>query len=434
MKKKIPVLMACLWAAASLSQGAQDSQPLLPTPTPEQLAWQDLEFIAFAHFGMNTFTDREWGEGKEDPKLFNPTEFDASQWVRVLKTAGIKLVILTAKHHDGFCLWPSRYTDHCVRNSPWRNGQGDVVAEVAKACREGGLKFGVYLSPWDRHERTYGDSPAYNQHFRDQLKELLTNYGTVDEVWFDGACGEGSNGKKQEYDWVSYYQLVRQLQPKALIAICGPDIRWVGNEDGLARENETSVQPVGKETWSAAMHRGRQRIWHPAECDVSIRPGWFYHAQEDAKVKSLEQLMGIYYKSVGRNAVLLLNVPPDRRGLIHENDAKRLAEMGAEIKRRFGKSIAKTKGQGDAVKLHLPRPSVIDHLVVMEEIRQGERIKGYVLEALTQDGWKTLRTGNVIGHKQIIRFEPIETSEIRLRVTQSEAQPLIRKLAVYRCF
>jgi alpha-L-fucosidase len=428
------VTRGLLWACDKLEEDGQPKPeygPVLPSPTAQQLAWQEMEFIAFAHFGINTFTDREWGDGKEDPKLFAPTAFDARQWVRALKAAGIKLLILTAKHHDGFCLWPSRYTEHSVKNSPWREGKGDVVREVAQACREGGLKFGVYLSPWDRHEPSYGDSPAYNEHFRNQLRELLTNYGDVAEVWFDGACGEGPNGKRQEYDWLSYYSLVRQTQPNALIAICGPDVRWVGNEDGLARENETSVQPIGQDPWSRDMHPGKQWTWYPAECDVSIRPGWFYHAAEDAKVKSLERLLEIYYQSVGRNSVLLLNVPPDRRGLIHESDVQRLAELGAAIQQRFSRSLAETHGQGQSVELKLPSPAKIDHAILMEDIRHGERVRGYVLEVLQPAGWKEVRQGAVIGHKQIVRFPPWEASAVRLRVTASLAEPRIRKLAVY---
>lgn len=404
----------------------------LPRPTPQQFDWQDMEVIAFAHFGINTFTDREWGDGKEDPGLFNPTEFDARQWVRALKPAGVKLLILTAKHHDGFCLWPSKHTAHSVRSSPWRNGQGDVVKDAAEACRVGGLKLGLYLSPWDRHEPTYGNSPAYNEHFRNQLRETLTQYGEVAEVWFDGACGEGPNGKRQEYDWLSFYKTVRELQPRALIAICGPDIRWVGNEDGLAREDETSDQPVGKEPWQAIIHAGRTRIWYPAECDVSIRPGWFYHAKEDTRVKGLDHLMDIYYKSVGRNAVLLLNVPPDRRGLIHENDAKRLAEFGAEIQRRLGRAISETTGRGHNLRLNLERATTIDHVVVMEDIREGERIKEYTIEVLVGGGWRQVKHGRVIGHKQIVRFDPMEATAVRLQVQQSEGEPLIRKLAIYR--
>jgi len=274
---------------------------MLVKPTPQQLAWQESELTMFLHFGINTFTDREWGDGKEDPKLFNPIELDARQWVQVAKDAGFKYMILTAKHHDGFCLWPSEYTEHSVKNSPWRAGKGDVVRELADACQEAGMKMGIYLSPWDRHEQTYGDSPVYNQYFRNQLTELLTNYGEISEVWFDGACGEGPNGRRQEYDWQSYYEVIRKLQPNAVIAICGPDIRWVGNEDGVARETEWSVQDA-----NPVIHKDIEgKVWYPAECDVSIRPGWFWHKSQDDKVKSLEHLLDIYYKSVGRNRTLL---------------------------------------------------------------------------------------------------------------------------------
>jgi len=420
MRFRQMALVLVLAAAAGWASAAQgETTNVIPKPTAEQAAWQDFELTAFAHFGMNTFTDREWGEGTEDPARFNPTQFDARQWVRALKAAGFKLLILTAKHHDGFCLWPSRFTEHSVKNSPWRGGKGDVVREVADACREGGIKFGFYVSPWDRHEQMYG-TPAYNEHFLHQLRELLTQYGPVTEVWFDGACGEGPNGKRQEYDWPRYYALVRELQPKALIAICGPDIRWVGNESGVAREDESSVQPDAN----------GQR-WYPAECDVSIRPGWFYHAAEDGKVKTLEQLMEIYYQSVGRNSNLLLNVPPDRRGLIHENDAKRLAELGAEIKRRFGKSVAETKGRGVAIELALSKPAQIDHVVLMEDIREGERVRGWVVEGLVDGAWKELCKGAVIGHKRIVRFEPVVVSKVRLRCLDSAAEPIIRKFAGY---
>ncbi len=258
-------------------------------------------------------------QGRSD-SCSTPPSSTPEQWAAVLQEAGVKLLILTAKHHDGFCLWPSRWTEHCVKNSPWRGGQGDVVREVVEALRDKQIRVGLYLSPWDRNQPTYGDSPKYNEYFRNQLRELLTNYGAIDEVWFDGACGEGPNGKRQEYDWPSYYALIRELQPNALIAISGPDIRWVGNESGVARENESSV-----------VTRDGQLVWHPAECDVSIRPGWFYHPSEDAKVKSLATLADIYFKSVGRNSVLLLNIPPDRRGRIAEADVVRLKEFGAFV-------------------------------------------------------------------------------------------------------
>ena len=401
----------------------------MPKPTPQQLAWQDMELTAFLHFGINTFTDKEWGDGTEDPRLFNPSALDARQWTRALKAGGFRLAILTAKHHDGFCLWPSKFTEHSVKGSPWKDGKGDVVREFADACRAERIKVGLYLSPWDRHEKTYGDSPTYNRHFLAQLRELLTDYGEVAEVWFDGACGEGPNGKKQQYDWEAYYTLIRQLQPRALIAICGPDIRWVGNENGLAREGESSVVPAAYPRFQALSPDGRF-AWWPAECDTSIRPGWFYHANQDRQVKSLDVLMNIYCQSVGRNAVLLLNVPPDRRGLLHDTDVRRLAEFGTEIRTRFGAGLTETAGQGEVVELKMERPAAIDHIVLMEDIAQGERIRGYLLEGLTGGAWRELASGEVVGHKRIIPVKPVEVSAVRLRVTRSAGTPAIRRLAI----
>ena len=313
------------------------------TPSPEQLRWQQLELTGFIHFGINTFTGKEWGTGKEDPKLFNPTALDAKQWVKACKDAGIKQVILTAKHHDGFCLWPTKTTEHSVKNSPWKDGKGDVVKEVADACKELGVGFGVYLSPWDMNNATYG-TEAYNDLFIDQLTELLTQYGKVDEVWFDGANGEGPNGKKQVYDFERWYAHIRKLQPQAVIAVSGPDVRWVGTETGHGREEEWSVVPVGKKNKfnegsqtkvdtppsgdmmgsvlgsRSQLRDGDALKWYPAETDVSIRPGWFYHESQDKKVKTPEYLKEIYFHSVGRNGVLLLNIPPDKRGLITDFD------------------------------------------------------------------------------------------------------------------
>ena len=317
-------------------------------PSERQIAWQSLEFQAFFHFGMDTFTDREWGRGKEDPKLFNPADLDAGQWVEAAKAAGIKGVIVTAKHHDGFCLWPSRFTAHSVKASPWKNGKGDVVREVADACRKAGLKFGIYLSPWDRHEPSYGDSPRYNEHFKNQLRELLTGYGGISEVWFDGACAEGPNGKRQVYDWEGYWSLIRELQPGAVISIMGPDVRWIGNEAGVSRESEWSVIPVAQADDRPAAKdpggiagldamapdlgsltvieetakKGGRLIWYPAQVDVSIRPGWFYHPAEDMKVKTPDHLLDIYYGAVGGNAQLLLNIPPGS-GARRQNRARR---------------------------------------------------------------------------------------------------------------
>ena len=437
--------LVCLTTSLAI---AADPPPL---PTPRQLAWQRHECIAFAHFGMNTFTDREWGDGKEDPKLFNPADFDARQWAAVLKDSGIKLLILTAKHHDGFCLWPSQFTEHCVKNSPWRGGKGDVVREVVEALREKQIRVGLYLSPWDRHQPTYGDSPKYNQHFRDQLRELLTNYGPVDEVWFDGACGEGPNGKKQEYDWPSYYALIRELQPNALIAICGPDIRWVGNESGVARENESSV-----------VKSGDKLTWYPAECDVSIRPGWFYHQSEDSKVKSLATLADIYFKSVGRNSVLLLNIPPDRRGRIAEPDAARLKELRVFLDELYATDYAKSaaikasshreastsetqladgnldtcwspaEGQTiGSVEFDLGQPQTFNVARIQENIALGERVQAYHVEVFDGGKWRTLTTGRVIGHKQLRRFPAVTAQRVRLVIDQASASPAISEFGLH---
>ncbi|MEK7270964.1 MAG: alpha-L-fucosidase, partial [Planctomycetota bacterium] len=417
-------------------------------PSARQLAWQELEFTGFLHFGMNTFTDKEWGDGKEDPQQFNPTELDARQWVRAGQDAGMKLMILTAKHHDGFCLWPSRFTEHGVRNSPWKGGKGDVVREFADACHSAGMKMGLYLSPWDRHETKYGDSPAYNEHFKNQLRELLTNYGEVSEVWFDGACAEGPNGRKQEYDWAGFHAVIRECQPDAAIAICGPDARWVGNESGFARDTEWSVVGVDFEGTprdyneafyipylyedpksqgqkspgsQEALARSKRLVWWPAETDVSIRPGWFYHASEDLKVKSVETLVDIYYKSIGRNTVLLLNVPPDRRGLIHEVDSARLREFRAAIDRTFKRNLAKgtaaratnEKAPGRkfgaaravdgkaatfwateegvtaaSLEVDLGKDVTFNRAMYQEMIALGQKVEAYSLEAWHQGDWK----------------------------------------------
>lgn len=422
-----------------------------PVPSPEQLAWQRLEFIAFAHFGINTFTDREWGDGKEDPRLFHPTDFDARQWAAVLEAAGARLLILTAKHHDGFCLWPSRFTTHSVRSSPWRNGQGDVVREVVDALRERQIRVGLYLSPWDRNQPTYGDSPKYNEYFRNQLRELLTQYGPVDEVWFDGACGEGPNGKRQEYDWPSYYALIRELQPKALIAISGPDIRWVGNESGVARENESSV-----------VERDGRLVWHPAECDVSIRPGWFYHPSEDAQVKSLATLADIYFKSVGRNSVLLLNIPPDRRGRIADADATRLREFGAFVRgleatnfasdavisassrrdaaaherlvndRRLDTAWTPAADQtGGQLEFDLGQPRSFNVARIQEDLTLGERVQAYRVEVFEDGAWRTVSAGQVIGHKQLRRFPTVTARRVRLAIERAVAPPAIAEFGLH---
>lgn len=431
---------------------------MLVKPTPQQLAWQEAELTMFLHFGVNTFTDREWGDGKENPEIFNPVNLDTPQWVQVAREAGFKYMILTAKHHDGFCLWPSKYTEHSVKNSPWKNGKGDVVRELSNACKEAGMKLGIYLSPWDRHESSYGNSPVYNEYFKNQLTELLTNYGEISEVWFDGACGEGPNGKKQVYDWQGYYQVVRRLQPNALIAICGPDIRWVGNEDGIARETEWSIQDANPQ-----MHpEAKGKVWYPAECDVSIRPGWFWHKDQDAKVKSLEHLLDIYYKSVGRNSVLLLNVPPNNLGLIADSDVQRLREFRDVLDKTFAINFAKGKiASADNAKEGYPASNAVDGnpdtywatedekttgtlevdletpvrfnvSMIQEYIPLSQRVEAYSIQAWDGQGWKAIVQGTTIGHKKLDRFQDITTNKVRLNIQKSLAPPLIRTFGLYR--
>ncbi len=330
-------------------------------PTARQISHQSTEFYAFVHFGMNTFTDREWGDGSESPEIFDPYALDADQWVAAIKSAGMRGLILTCKHHDGFCLWNSRLTEHCVSSSPYKK---DIVKQVADACRRGGIKFGVYISPWDRHSPLYGRGEAYDDYFVGQLKELLTGYGEIFSVWFDGACGEGPNGKKQYYDWERYYKTIRELQPNACISVCGEDVRWCGNEAGYTRPSEWSVVPKRtKDTEKIASlsqksdveefrrHRiaasdidlgsreilknESELIWYPAEVNTSIRPGWFWHESENDKVRGLDELINIYYNSVGGNATFLLNIPPMKNGLFHENDVKRLGEIGSFLQNAF---------------------------------------------------------------------------------------------------
>ena len=459
------------------------------TPSARQVAWQRLEFYAFAHFGMNTFTNREWGEGTEDPAWFDPSALDANQWVRVLRDAGMRALILTAKHHDGFCLWPSAYTDHSVASSPWRGGKGDVVAEVAEACRTGGLKFGIYVSPWDRHEPSYGDSPRYNAHFRAQLRELLTGYGPLFAVWFDGACGEGPNGKRQVYDWESYTTLIREHQPDAAISICGPDVRWCGNEAGRSRASEWSVVPatvrdpgkIAEESQQAeaappidareADLGSRERIatagsliWYPAEVDTSIRPGWFYHPEEDDRVRALDELLDVYYGAVGGNATLLLNVPPDRRGLIHEADAVRLHDLGEVLRETFSTDLAagavatadhtrqpearfgaKQVLDGDpdtfwttppgqetaTLALDLPEPRRFNVANLQEAITHGQRIERVQVSVWESDGWRTVAEATTVGHRRLLRFPTVTAQRVRVEILASRVAPTLATVALH---
>lgn len=453
-------------------------------PTPRQLRWQKLELTGFFHFGINTFTGREWGDGKEDPALFNPTQLDAGQWVRAAKEGGIKQVILTAKHHDGFCLWPTATTAHSVKSSPWKGGKGDVVKEVAEACKKEDIGFGIYLSPWDRNAAVYG-TDEYNTFFVQQLTELLTNYGRIDEVWFDGANGEGPNGKKQVYDFGRWYKLIRELQPQAVIAIMGPDVRWVGTETGYGREQEWSVVPadnLDQQAVAGASQKGvafkpqgdmrgddlgsREKIlkakglvWYPAETDVSIRPGWFYNAAEDDKVKTPEKLLDIYFHSVGRNGVLLLNIPPDKRGLVHENDVKCLRAWKEFRDDIFGVNLAKAATlnatNGTAVKalvdgneethftttgeettatieMNFKTPQTVNVLALQENIREGQRIEKFVLEYWKEGGWKKAAEGTTVGYKRLVQFDAISADKMRLRILSSRLSPYLAEVGLYR--
>ena len=463
-----------------------DRRLIQVVPVPRQLALQRMEFYAFVHFTVNTFTDREWGDGTESPAVFDPVKLDARQWVDAIRDAGMKGLILTCKHHDGFCLWPSRHTRHSVAASPCRR---DVVGEVAEACREGGLRFGVYLSPWDRNHPLYGTGKPYDDYFVAQLTELLTDYGEVCSVWFDGACGEGPNGKKQHYDWDRYYAVIRELQPEACIHVCGPDVRWCGNEAGDTREAEWSVVPARtadtEKVQSASQQEDsdefRQRrihawdrdlgsraivadepdlIWYPAEVNTSIRPGWFWHESENDQVRPLEKLIDIYEKSVGGNATFLLNIPPTNEGLFHENDVARLHELGEYIRRCYGVNLADSavltaspaaEGHGiecartDDESYYLPaeengtaeitlrwqQAQTVRRVVLQEQIALSQRVERFAIDALTGGEWRQIAEGTVIGHKRIVVLKDVRTAALRIRILDARVAPTVKFIGVY---
>jgi len=466
-----------LFLALISCQNAPEPSPVGPTPSKDQLAWQELEFYMFVHFNMNTFTDMEWGMGSESPKLFNPTELDCKQWARVAKDAGMKAIILTAKHHDGFCLWPTETTEHSVKNAPWKDGKGDVVKELSEACKEYGLKFGVYLSPWDRNSAHYG-TEEYIRIYREQLRELLTNYGEVFEVWFDGANGGtgyygGANenrviDRKNYYDWPNTYKLVRELQPNAVIFSDAADIRWCGNEEGWVNKTNWSLLTKGG-IYPGSGHIEMLRTgdengtdWVPAEVDVSIRPGWYYHPSEDHKVKDLSKLLDIYYESVGRNGNLLLNFPVDNRGIVHESDEKAVMELATAIRADFADDLAKgqkitasnDRGRGysasnvlddnkdtywattdeitkASLTIDMGEPTEINRFLVQEYIALGQRVQEFSLEVLVEDEWQKIAQETTIGYKRILRFEPVVTSMIRFNVLKSKVSPLISNIGLY---
>lgn len=459
-------------------------------PTTRQIAWQRDEISAFIHFGMNTFADREWGDGTEDPNQFNPSQLDARQWVRAAKLAGMSRMILTAKHHDGFCLWPSKYTEHCVRNSPWKDGKGDIVGEFVEACRAEGMHYGIYISPWDRHEKTYGDSPSYNHYFLNQLREVLTTYPGIEEVWFDGACAEGPNGKRQEYDWRAYWKLIRQLAPDAAITVRGPDVRWCGNEAGYTRKSEWSVIPMpgddrswetsdktlsgftcdiygddlgSRDVLMRSRHSRSALSWYPAQVNTSIRPGWFYHANEDDRVRTLEDLLTVYYGSVGGNGQFLLNIPPDRRGLFHENDVARLKQFGDVLKATFARNLAAgakltaevSEGEsfGEVATVldedpdtfwtttdkpvevtlvaDLLDPVRANCLMLQEHIASGQRIETFDVDVFTEGEWRTVANGTIIGYKRLVRFADCTISRFRIQFHQFRVRPTLASLGLY---
>jgi len=472
------LLLTCA-ATAPAADPVEPPAPYGPVPTERQLRWHEMEFYGFLHFTVNTFTDKEWGYGDEDPGVFQPTDFDADQIVRTAKEGGMRGLILTAKHHDGFCLWPSQFTEHSVKHSPWREGKGDVVRELSDACHKHGLRFGVYLSPWDRNHKDYG-RPEYITYYRNQLRELLTGYGEIFTVWFDGANGgDGFYGGAREtrridnrtyYDWKNTWQLVRELMPMAVMfSDVGPDFRWVGNESGIAGQpcwatiNIGDGVPGGNQPH---LNQGERPgvDWVPAECDVSIRPGWFYHAAQDEQVKSPDQLLDIYFQSVGRGACLNLNLPPDRRGRIHENDVKSLRGLRRLLDDLFATNLAahatltptNVRGEHSAfavrnlvdgdrdtywatddevatpqLVIDFGKPVPVRVVSLREYLPLGQRIEAFSIDRWHDGQWVELVKGTSIGNLCLLRTEPVTTERLRLRITQAPVCPALSELGIY---
>ena len=450
--RNLPILAA---AALFLLASCHHVEPYGAIPTQDQLAWQDMDMYAFIHYSMNTYTDQEWGFGNEDPALFNPSDLDCRQWARVCKQAGMKGIIFTAKHHCGFCMWPSAYTEYSVKNAPWKDGKGDVVRELADACREEGLKFAVYLSPWDRNYAEYG-RPEYITYFRNQLRELLTNYGDIFEVWFDGANGgDGWYGGANEtrridkyyYDWPETYRLIRELQPHCVIwgdNANRADLRWVGTEAGNVGETNWSTMPSEGQAGYAMLHYGVEDgdVWCPGETNTSIRPGWFYHETENAHVKSLSKLMDTYYKSVGRNSTLLLNFPVAPNGRIHPTDSLRGIAFKKMIDEVFKENLvdkAHVSRKGLTTTVSFRRPTEFNRFVAEEDIALGQRVKKFSLEALVDGAWLPLTDElaedgdglTTIGHRRIICFPTVKASKLRFTIEDTKAEPVIKKIGLY---
>lgn len=483
-------MTAARTSAEADATSARIAEAARVVPSPRQLDWQRTEFYGFIHFGVNTMTDREWGLGHEDPAIFDPAALDARQWVTAMKDAGMRGVILTCKHHDGFALWPSAVSAHTVAASPWRGGRGDLVAEVAEACREHGLKFGVYLSPWDRTEATYGTGDAYDDFFVAQLTELLTGYGEIFSVWFDGANGEGPDGRRQYYDWDRYYEVVRRLQPGAVISVCGPDVRWCGNEAGQTRENEWSVVPRSLQdaertadksqkvddgefsraarsdeddlgSRAALLATDEPLVWYPAEVNTSIRPGWFHHPAEDDQVRSADELFEIYRRSVGGNATFLLNLPPNRDGLLSAPDVAALRELGERIRALGDRDVARgadlrftsapvasarltdldpatgvwtpdATDRSPAITLTWPEPQEITGLVLREDIARGQLVELVEVYATPEAGGapELIAAAGSVGYQRIIDLAPRRTAELTVVFAETRSAPVIAGLNV----
>ena len=470
----------------------EDERLVRVRPDKRQVEFQKVEFYAFIHFTINTYTGKEWGDGTESPEIFMPDHLDAAQWVTAIKDAGMRGLILTCKHHDGFCLWPSRYTRHSVAASPYKGGKGDIVREVADACQAAGIKFGVYLSPWDRNSELYGRGKEYDDYFVNQLTELLTNYGPVFDVWFDGACGEGAGGMRQCYNWERYYEVIRKLQPDACINVCGPDIRWCGNEAGDTRDAEWSVVPARLRDTEMIADKSQQTddtdfsfrrrtisssdadlgsreflkdepdlIWYPVEVNTSIRPGWFYHQEEDDKVRSLEELSQIYFHSVGGNGTFLLNIPPNKEGLLAKEDVERLKELGEFLRKAFKRNLVeeavlavdsykegfeienvREPGYGKyfstregitscTIGIEFEEETVIHYLILQENIEMSQRIEGFSVWTETDGNLREVYRGKVVGYKHIAQLKGIRTKFLQIKIHDARVCPTVAFLGVF---
>ncbi len=471
MKQTVALLISLFLTVACYAQNRITFPANKVVPSQRQIAHQEMEIVGFIHFSVNTFTNREWGTGKENPDIFNPTHLNAYQWAEVAKEGGIKLLILTAKHHDGFCLWPSKYTNFSVKSSPWEHGKGDIVKDLSAACREVGIKFGLYLSPWDMHEPTYG-TPAYITHYTNQLRELLTEYGPISEFFFDGAKSPEYQ-KKSIYDFPKWWGMIRKLQPQCIIfSDIGPDVRWIGNEQGFAGKTNWSMfsperEGIGK-THNPYQNQGDPygTQWVTGECDVSIRPGWFNHPSQDSLVKSPQELVDLYYKSVGRNGVLLLNLPPNKEGLISAPDIKSVKEFHAILEATFAHNLAQTgnvkpssiyrnsnqfagerildkkpedtfwaadpSDNKPSLTIDMPKPVTFDRIMLQEPIKYGQRIAAFAVQAFMDGRWQDIAGGTTIGYKRLLRIKPVTASQVRIIFLSYNNTPALSNFGLYK--